>query len=245
MRSSASRWSVPATAGRDDRRAAPPAWTVNHKRVYRLMREDNLLCLRRRKFVVTTDSDQACRSIPTWRAAGADRARSALGGGYHLHPLEREFVYLAVILDAFSRRVIGWALDRTLDAGLTLGAFRRRWRNAAPRPAWCITPTAACSTQPATTPSCSGERDHHQHEPERQSLRQRHMRIVYENAEVRRGLPHRISRSGRRARLRSASSWKRSTTRSACTRRSAICRRQSSRHTAVQNQEAAARQLPL
>ena len=69
--------------------------------------------------------------------------------------LETEFVYLAVVLDAFSRRVIGWALDRTLEDELTLaaladGAATRAHR----RPGWCITPTAASSTLPAITPIC-------------------------------------------------------------------------------------------
>src|SRR5439155_26322480 len=100
-------------------------WAVNHKRVYRLMREDNLLCLRRRKFVVTTDSDHGLSVYPNLARA------LALTGGDQLWVadityirLELEFVYLAVILDAFSRRVIGWALDRTLEIGLTLQALR-------------------------------------------------------------------------------------------------------------------------
>ncbi len=97
------------------------AWRVNPKRVYRLMREDNLLCLRRRKFVLTTDSDHGLPVYP-------NRARELVVRGLDqlwvaditYIRLEWEFVYLAVILDAFSRRVIGWALDRTLEASLTL-----------------------------------------------------------------------------------------------------------------------------
>ena len=54
-------------------------WTVNGKRVYRLMREDNLLCVRKRKFVVTTDSRHGRKSIRTLPEHGADRCRSALG----------------------------------------------------------------------------------------------------------------------------------------------------------------------
>ncbi|MGH9776722.1 MAG: IS3 family transposase [Candidatus Acidiferrales bacterium] len=100
-------------------------WAVNHKRVYRLMREDNLLCLRRRKFVVTTD---AAHGLPVY----ANLARSVtLTGSNQLWVadityirLQSEFVYLAVILDAFSRRVIGWALERTLEDELTLAALR-------------------------------------------------------------------------------------------------------------------------
>ncbi len=99
-------------------------WAVNHKRVYRLMREDNLLCLRRRKFVVTTDSGHGLPVYPnlarTLKLSGLDQLWVA---DITYIRLALEFVYLAVILDAFSRRVIGWALDRTLEAALTLEAL--------------------------------------------------------------------------------------------------------------------------
>ena len=100
-------------------------WVVNHKRVYRLMRQDNLLCLRRRKFVVTTDSGHGLPVYPnlarTLTLSGLDQLWVA---DITYIRLELEFVYLAVILDAFSRREIGWALDRTLEAALTLQALR-------------------------------------------------------------------------------------------------------------------------
>ncbi len=100
-------------------------WVVNHKRVYRLMRRDNLLCLRKRKFVVTTDSDHSLLVYPNL-ARGmtlTDLDQLWVADLTYIR-LEREFVYLAVILDAFSRRVIGWALDRTLETELTLQALR-------------------------------------------------------------------------------------------------------------------------
>src|SRR5438034_2256894 len=59
-------------------------WKVNHKRVGRILREDNLLCLRRRKFVVTTDSNHNLRV--SGREHGVDRHRSVVGSRYHLHP---------------------------------------------------------------------------------------------------------------------------------------------------------------
>jgi len=110
-------------------------WTVNPKRVYRLMREDNLLCLRRRKFVITTDSDHGLPVYP-------NRARELVLTGLDqlwvaditYIRLEWEFVYLAVILDAFSRRVLGWALDRTLEATLTLEALRMALAQRRPAP---------------------------------------------------------------------------------------------------------------
>jgi putative transposase len=96
-------------------------WTVNPKRVYRLMREDNLLSVRKRKFVVTADSNHGRMIYP-------NRARDLVLTGINqlwiadltYIRLAEEFVFLAAILDAFSRRVIGWALDRTLDDELTL-----------------------------------------------------------------------------------------------------------------------------
>jgi len=101
-------------------------WAVNHKRVYRLMRQDNLLCLRRRKFVVTTNSGHGLPVYPnlarTLTLTGLDQLWVA---DITYIRLEMEFIYLAVILDAFSRRVIGWALRRTLEAALTLQALRR------------------------------------------------------------------------------------------------------------------------
>jgi putative transposase len=100
-------------------------WTVNRKRVQRLMREDNLLCLRKRKFVVTTDSDHALRVYPNlarqMTLTGTDQLWRA---DITYVRLEVEFVYLAVILDAYSRRVIGWELDGTLEDSLTLAALR-------------------------------------------------------------------------------------------------------------------------
>jgi putative transposase len=100
-------------------------WRVNPKRVYRLMREDNLLCVRRRKFVVTTDSNHSRRVYPNLArqmvATGTDQLWRA---DITYVRLREEFVFLAVILDAYSRRVIGWALDRTLEDELTLAALR-------------------------------------------------------------------------------------------------------------------------
>jgi transposase InsO family protein len=100
-------------------------WIVNPKRVYRLMREDNLLCVRKRKFVVTTDSNHGQKVYPN--LAGdmvvTDLDQLWVGDITYIR-LREEFVFLAVILDACSRRVIGWALDRTLEDELTLTALR-------------------------------------------------------------------------------------------------------------------------
>jgi transposase InsO family protein len=100
-------------------------WTVNHKRVRRLLREDNLLCIRKRKFVVTTDSNHGRKVYPNLAGemtlSGTDQLWVA---DITYVRLQEEFVFVAVILDAYSRRVIGWALDRTMEDDLTLGALR-------------------------------------------------------------------------------------------------------------------------
>jgi transposase InsO family protein len=98
---------------------------VNHKRVLRMMREDNLLCVRRRAFVVTTDSRH---SLPVYANLAREMTPTAINqlwvADITYIRLRTEFVYLAVVLDAFSRRVIGWALGRTLEAELAVTALR-------------------------------------------------------------------------------------------------------------------------
>jgi putative transposase len=98
---------------------------VNRKKVQRLMREDNLLCLRRRRFVITTDSSHGLAVYPN---LARDRVLTGLDqlwvADITYIRLETEFVYLAVVLDAFSRKVVGWALDRTLEATLTVEALQ-------------------------------------------------------------------------------------------------------------------------
>jgi transposase InsO family protein len=99
---------------------------VNHKRVLRLMRRDNLLCLRKRPFVpVTTDSRHQWRIVPNLARGlvltGLDQLWVA--DITYVRMLE-EFAFLAVVLDAFSRRVIGWALDTHLRASLATTALQ-------------------------------------------------------------------------------------------------------------------------
>ncbi len=97
---------------------------VNHKRVLRLMREDNLLCLRKRKFICTTDSKHSQRIYPN--LAGEltiSRIDELWVADITYIRLLREFIYLAVILDAYSRRCIGWALGRSLQSSLAVEAL--------------------------------------------------------------------------------------------------------------------------
>jgi putative transposase len=98
---------------------------INHKRVLRMMREDNLLCVRRRSFVVTTDSRHHLPIYPNLARQTVPTAINHLWVADITYiRLRTEFIYLAVVLDAFSRRVIGWALGRTLEAELPLAALR-------------------------------------------------------------------------------------------------------------------------
>jgi transposase InsO family protein len=99
---------------------------VNHKRVLRILHEDNLLSLRKRRFVLTTNSKH-----PYWVYPNL-AARLVVSGGNQLWVadityirLREQFIYLAVILDAWSRRVVGWALNDTLEATLAIQALDR------------------------------------------------------------------------------------------------------------------------
>jgi len=125
---------------------------VNHKRVARLMREDNLLAIQPRAFVVTTEAQHdlevyvnlARRLILTglnqlWVADITDIR------------LRTEFVYLAVLLDGYSRKVVGWALDKTLATRLPLGALHHAMQPVNRPQAWCIIRIGVCSMPRAST----------------------------------------------------------------------------------------------
>ena len=98
---------------------------VNHKRVLRLLREDNLLCLRQRAFVRTTDSRHSLTVYPNLtRDLVLSNINQLWVADITYIRLLREFIYLAVLLDAFSRRCIGWAISRHIDTQLTLTALQ-------------------------------------------------------------------------------------------------------------------------
>jgi putative transposase len=110
-------------------------FNVNHKRVLRLMREDNLLCVRQRAFVVTTDSRHHLPVYPNlMRGMKLTAINQVWIADITYIRLRTEFVYLAVVLDAFSRRVIGWALGRTLEAELAITALRMALIERRPSP---------------------------------------------------------------------------------------------------------------
>jgi transposase InsO family protein len=100
-------------------------WPVNHKRVLRLMREDNLLCLRKRSFrPATTDSRHGWRVWPNLARHMVPIAANQLWVADITYVrLAEAFVYLAVVIDAFSRKVVGWAMESHLRAELALDAL--------------------------------------------------------------------------------------------------------------------------
>jgi putative transposase len=111
---------------------------VNHKRVLRIMRQEGLLCRKKRRFAVTTDSRHSFRIYPNLvkdiRLTSVNQVWIA---DITYIRLLYEFVYLAAILDAFSRKVVGWALGRTLSSELTLAVLKSALSCRKP-PAGCI-----------------------------------------------------------------------------------------------------------
>ena len=109
---------------------------VNAKRVLRLMREDNLLCLRTRRFVpATTDSRHGWRVWPNLARGLVTRNLNELWVADITYVrLQEEFVYVAVVLDAHSRRVIGWAVARHLGASVAVEALRMALSERQPAP---------------------------------------------------------------------------------------------------------------
>ena len=101
-------------------------WRVNHKRVARLMADDNLLAIRRRKYIVTTASEH---DLPVFRNVAATLKLTGINqlwvADITYIRLREQFLYLAVVLDAYSRRVVGWALGESLETSLVVAALRR------------------------------------------------------------------------------------------------------------------------
>lgn len=110
-------------------------WTVNHKRVLRVMREESLLCQLKRRFVPTTDSGHAWQTYPNLvKGATFAAPDQAWVADLTYIRLPTVFVYLAAILDAYSRRCVGWALSRWIDTELTLSALAMAVATRRPAP---------------------------------------------------------------------------------------------------------------
>ncbi len=110
-------------------------WVVNHKRVLRIMRQESLLCQLKRQFVVTTDSAHGYPTYPNRLAACVLTAPDqAWVADITYVRLPTTFVYLACVLDAFSRRCVGWKLSRQIDTRLTLDALEMALTQRHPAP---------------------------------------------------------------------------------------------------------------
>lgn len=110
-------------------------WAINHKRVLRVMRAESLLCQLKRHFVVTTDATHALRRYPN-RIRDLDlvRPNQVWQADITSIRLPAGFVYLACIIDSYSRRCVGWALSRSIDTALTLDALEHALRMRQPAP---------------------------------------------------------------------------------------------------------------
>ena len=177
-------------------------WAVNHKRVYRLMREDNLLCLRRRKFVVTTDSAHTLPVYPN--LARAMTPSGLISSGWPILP---NSVAGRVRLSGGDSGCVFAASD-WLGAGPHAGRHTDVAGVAPGAGAAAAVAGAGASLRPRRAVCfarvhgfAAGARHHDQHVAQRQSVRQRHGRVVHENAEVRGSLSRRLSRSARSPRF--------------------------------------------
>lgn len=107
-------------------------YIVNHKRVLRLMKEDNLLCVKKSFKPITTNSNHSYRVYPNLlKDIEINRINQVWASDITYIRLLTEFVYLSVVLDLFSRKCIGWDLGRNIDTTLTSNALQQaikfRW----------------------------------------------------------------------------------------------------------------------
>ena len=110
-------------------------WRVNAKRVLRIMREEALLCQLKRRFVATTVSRHGLRGYPNLvRDRVVDGPNQVWVADLTYIRLPTTFCYLAAILDAFSRRLVGWELSSRIDTDLTLAALEHAIVTRSPAP---------------------------------------------------------------------------------------------------------------
>jgi transposase InsO family protein len=129
---------------------------VGKKRVERLMRQKGLQGRRKRRFVHTTDSrhHHPIAANVLARRFDVDAPNRAWVGDVTFVPTAEGWLYLAVLLDLLSRRVVGWATSDTNDRALALAALSQASGNAARLQDWCTTPTAAALTRATTIAAC-------------------------------------------------------------------------------------------
>ena len=164
---------------------------VNHKAVARLMRQNGLQVRPLRKFVRTTDSDHDGPIFPNLARGFRPTGPYQLWVGDITYiRIVSGFVYLAVILDAWSRRVIGYALGRQIDTRLCIGSFAGGNRDATTTARLYPSFRSRCAVRGrALSPDTCRTRIGRFDESARQSIRQRESREFHEDDQVRRGLP--------------------------------------------------------
>ena len=114
---------------------ARSGWIVNHKRVLRVMRQESLLCHLKRRYLVTTDSAHGLPTYPNLLAeVTLSTPNQAWVADITYVRLPTSFVYLACVLDAYSRRCVGWKLSRQIDTPLTLDALEMALAQRQPAP---------------------------------------------------------------------------------------------------------------
>jgi len=156
------------------------AWPVNHKRVLRLMHETTCSASSLRRSSHHPVGPRLGGLPEPGQAHEADRDQPVMVADITYIRLRQEFVYLAVVLDAFSRKVVGWALDRTLTARLPLLVSVGPSPCANRRPDWCTTPIGRAIRLRAVHADAPRPRHPAQHEPSRQPLRQRLLRKLHQ-----------------------------------------------------------------
>jgi transposase InsO family protein len=115
-------------------------WRVNHKRVLRIMRSESLLCQLQRRWVRTTDSEHGLTVYPNRLKQAGWRQLTGINQAWVADltyiRLPTGFCYLAAILDAYSRKVVGWALSEVIDASLAIAALEQALQGRKPAPGW-------------------------------------------------------------------------------------------------------------
>jgi putative transposase len=167
---------------------------VNAKKVRRLMRENDLNPRARRRFSRTTDSDHDGPIFPFIAKDYAVHGRNQLWVGDITYVrVATGFVYLSVVLDAWSRRVIGHALARDLEARHSVAALERAIALRRPLPGLRLPLRPRCAVRLGGAPRAARRpRLHRLDEPLRQPLRQRQGGELHEDAEGRGRLPDRV-----------------------------------------------------
>jgi len=112
-------------------------WSINHKRVLRVMQQESLLCHLQKRWTATTDSAHGWGVYPNLvKGLVVDHLDTLWVADLTYIRLPESFAYLAALLDAFSRKVVGWCLSRSLDADVALTALQRALHARAPAPGW-------------------------------------------------------------------------------------------------------------